>query len=227
MRRNITILGTASVLVLPIAAHAQGPIDTSELWLTAAVTGKLSDHVLGLAELSIRPSDTGVRAPTQLARVALGYQISKPVSLWISYVRNVQRPEGRPTFNENRIVEQLTWNIGKKGPGTLAARTRLEQRTVEGRRDTGWRLREQLRYTLPIKHSKTSLALSIESFFALNSTDWGASAGLDQWRTAIGLNIPLSKRYSLDVSYVNRYLRRSGARDRLDNIVPITLTYRF
>ena len=96
-----------------------------------------------------------------------------------------------------------------------------------GRNDTGWRARQQLRWTKPIAKEGTSVVLSSEVFVALNSTDFGASAGLDQTRNFAGINLPLAKGFTVEGGYMNRYVRRAGVPDRLDHILPITATYRF
>ncbi len=226
---RLIVLGICAIAALPAAAPAQAgaPEVDGEVWLAGIASGGIKGPVQGNLEYSFRSMDKGTTAPTQLTRAALGMQISKPVSLWLGYGRVVQRPEGRPVFRENRLYQQLSWTIGKVGPGTLVSRTRLEERTVEGRTGTGWRLRQQLRYTIPIKNSTLSAVAHTEPFIALNSTNWGASAGIDQWRTFVGVSVPLTKGLSADVGYMNRYVRRLNQRDRIDHILPITVNYRF
>ena len=111
--------------------------------------------------------------------------------------------------------------------GNLTSRTRLEQRWVEGRNSLGWRAREQLRWTKPINAKGLSAVVSSEIFVALNSTDFGARAGFDQWRNFAGVNMPFVKGLSIESGYMNRYVRRVGAPDRIDHIVPIVVAWRF
>lgn len=182
--------------------------------------------LLASLELSIRVDDRGTRGPTTLMRSALGYQLSKSVSLWAGYVRVDTRPQGRNATGENRYFQQLSWVPGSVGGVAVALRTRLEQRTFEGAKDTGWRLRQQIRATVPFRKGGPSAVLTSE-LVALNSTDFGASKGFEQWRNFAGINVPATKHLSVEVGYMNRYVRRRGARDRVDHIVPLTLGLRF
>ena len=95
----------------------------------------------------------------------------------------------------------------RNGNGTplLISRTRLEQRMLEGRDDTGWRLRQFVRVQVPIARQGTVQAVAFtEGFFNLNSTSWGARDGVDQWRTFVGVGVPVAPRMRLEpVSYTH------------------------
>ncbi len=213
--------------ILVAASPALAADQDVELWTVGIATGPISGKVLGSMEVSIRSSDEGTRHATVLLRPSIGYQVTPKLSLWAGYTRATIGTIGRPLSIENRYFQQASWTIGKVAGGTLTSRTRLEQRTVMGRNDTGWRARQQLRWTKPIAKEGTSVVLSSEVFVALNSTDFGASAGLDQTRNFAGINLPLAKGFTVEGGYMNRYVRRAGVPDRLDHILPITATYRF
>ena len=195
--------------------------------LTSAATASVSGPLLASLELSIRAEDRNTRGATTLIRPAIGYQVSKKLTLWIGYVRVDTRPQGRSDVAENRYFQQASWNLGTMGPAAISARTRLEQRTVEGARDTGWRLRQQIRVSLPLRKDGPAIVMSSEPFVGLNATDFGAVAGLDQWRNFMGVNVPAARNLSVEVGYLNRYIRRPAARDRIDHIIPVTLALRF
>lgn len=171
----------------------------------------------------VSADDRGTRGLTTLIRSALGYQISKSVSMWAGCVRVDTRPEGRNATGENRYFQQLFWTIGSVGSVAVASGTGIEQRTIEGATGMGWRLRQQIRATVPFRKAGPSAVLTSEPFVALNSTDFGASKGLDQWRNFVGINVPAANRLSVEVGYMNRYVRRRGARDRIDHVIPLTL----
>ena len=221
----IVFLFAAGALTAPAAAAA--PEQDFEAWATLSASGALKGPVLGSLELTARANDRGTRRPLTVVRSMLGYQAAKNLSLWVGYVRQSSYPEGRLAVHENRLFQQVSWNIGKVRGAAIASRTRLEQRTVEGRRDTGWRFRQQLRLSAPLGKGGPSAVASSEAFFALNSTDFGSVAGLDQWRNFAGLNVPLSKQVSIETGYLNRYIRRRAARDRMDHVVPVTVALRF
>ncbi len=213
--------------MLLAASPALAVDEDVEIWTVGIATGTISGKVLGSMEVSIRSSDEGTRHATVLLRPSIGYQVTPKLSLWAGYTRATVGSVGRPLSIENRYFQQASWTIGKVAGGTLSSRTRLEQRTVMGRNDTGWRARQQLRWTKPASTGGANVVLSSEVFVALNSTDFGARAGLDQTRTFAGINLPLAKGFTLEGGYMNRYVKRSGVPDRLDHIVPVTATYRF
>ena len=124
-------------------------------------------------------------------------------------------------------ADVLTAGLGACAGGTLVSRTRHEQRWVEGRSGTGHRLRQMFRYATPIDRHKTQFVLSSETFVAFNSTPFGQAAGFDQVRNFVGLNVPLAPKVTADIGYMNRYIRRRGAEDRMDHILPVTLVARF
>ena len=64
-----------------------------------------------------------------------------------------------------------------------------------------------------------------ELFLNLNSTDWGADSGFDQNRLFVGLNPPLDSARSVqaELGYLNRYLKPSSRRGRMDHIVSVNL----
>lgn len=220
----VAIVGIAVIgLDMPAAATEAD----FEAWSTITASGAVAGSVLASFEVSIRADDFGTRAPTTLIRPALGYQMSRNVSLWGGYARVDTRPQGQAATAENRYFQQLLWAPGSVGGVTIALRTRLEQRTVEGAKDTGWRLRQQIRATVPLRKAGLSAVVSSEPFVALNSTDFGASNGLDQWRNFAGISVPATKRLSVEFGYMNRYVQRRGRPDRVDHIIPLTLGYRF
>ena len=221
----IVLLFAAGVLTAPAAAAA--PEQDFEVWTTLSATGSLQGTVLGSIEMTARADDRGTRRPLTVVRSMLGYQAAKSLSLWVGYVRQSSSPERRKAVNENRLFQQVSWNIGTVRGAAVASRTRLEQRTVEGRRDTGWRFRQQVRLSAPLRKGGPSAVATSEAFFALNSTDFGSVAGFDQWRNSAGLNFPLTKEVSIESGYLNRYIFRGAARDRMDHVIPVTVALRF
>jgi Protein of unknown function (DUF2490) len=192
----LLFVGVAS-LASPVIA--QGPEPDGEIWTGLWVTGPISGRLLADGEVQLRFDDKGTRRSSIQARAALGTPLSRKVTVYIGYLRAEQFPRGQSPVRENRLYQQLNWSIGKVGPGTLTARTRLEQRMFETRNITGWRARQMLRYVVPVSSkTKAGVAFATEAFVALNSTDWGARAGLDQWRNFVGVNVPLAKGVTIE-----------------------------
>ena len=61
-----------------------------------------------------------------------------------------------------------------------------------------------------------------EGFFNLNSTQWGARDGVDQWRTFVGVGLPVAKRMRLEPGYLNQRVFRRGE-DRTNHVLSATL----
>jgi hypothetical protein len=75
--------------------------------------------------------------------------------------------------------------------GTVSARTRIEERFIEGYGDMGVRMRQQVRYVHPLAGKLSAFGIA-EFFFNLNDTDWGAHSGFDRWRIGGGLRHPVA-----------------------------------
>lgn len=225
MKTIVCALSATVLALLPTAAYAQE--QDGEAWGSFWVWGPVSGKLLGWVDGSLRASDRGTDSPTILIRPLVGVQATKSLSLWGGYTYVFTDPTGGAAVHEHRAVQQALWNVGKVAGGTLVSRTRLEQRWVEGRAGTGHRLRQMFRYTTPIDKRNTQFVLSSESFVAFNSTPFGQAAGFDQVRNFVGVNVPLAPKLTADIGYMNRYVRRRGAEDRMDHIVPVTLVARF
>ncbi len=210
-----------------VAGNARAAEADAEVWTNFWVWGSVSGKVLVSVDGSLRASDRGASAPAGVIRPLIGLQVTKSLSLWTGYTYAVSAPDSRSDVHEHRAVQQVLWNVGKVGEGALASRTRFETRWVDGRSGTGWRIRQLLRFTQPINKANTLVVLQSESFINLNTTAFGQSAGFDQIRNFVGLNVPIAKGVAIEPGYMNRYISRSGAQDRVDHIASATAVFRF
>lgn len=161
---------------------------------------------------------------TSILRPGLGYDLSENSTAWLGYawIRN-DPPSGG--FDEHRIWQQLTWSE-RFDWGTPFARTRLEQRFDERGGETGWRLRQFVRWTRPVQPGADwGWRVWDEAFLDLNDTAWGQDVGINQNRAFVGLGWTLdrSRRHTLEFGYLNQYLARDGAPDASNHILAITL----
>lgn len=209
----------------PSAAHAQE--QNAEMWVSATVSGPISGPLLGSVEATLRIDDANTSQPTRVIRPMLGYKLSKPVSLWIGYTRIEQFPTGRPRATENRLFQQVSWNMGEMGLIGLSSRTRLEQRYFSNGGGSAWRLREQLKATIPLHRTHVSIIVTTEPFVTLQTSVPAANTGLEQWRNSLGVSVALSKSVAIEVGYLNRYIVRHNAPDKVDHVMPLALSYRF
>ena len=216
----------AAMLALGVAMpmSASATTDDFQAWTAFNITGNLSPKIVANLELQGRFVDDASRLGVVIVRPSIGLKISDAVVLHLGYAHQTTIQRGTRDINENRWYQQTSWRVGKIGSATVNSRTRIELRTVERARDTGWRLRQRVQLQFPLRVKGAHAIAQSESFFALNSTDWGARAGFDQVRNFIGVAFPLSARLQAETGFQHRYQRRVGAADRSDFIVPLTLT---
>jgi hypothetical protein len=103
----------------------------------------------------------------------------------------------------------------------------VEHRRLSTGNDTGWRLREMLRYVRPIgTPQRTRALLSVEGFAALNDTDWGAKAGFDQLRSFAGVEVPIGGTSTLELGYLNQAINDPARRIRMNHVASLALFVR-
>jgi hypothetical protein len=217
------ILCAAVAAVMPAAAHAKSD---EQLWASASANVKLGDKWRLSQELTARFGDDRNGLYEVESVTLLGFRPVKDVTVAAGYVHNPQYAGGDFTVMEHRAREQVTFdNVAKIGGGKLSARLRMEQRWREHVDGTAWRLRPYVKYSLPLTPgSKTSLALSSETFVNLNSTSFQRQNGLDRMRNLIAINTPLTKAVSVEIGYLNQHGFVRGGEDSSDHVASVSLS---
>lgn len=211
---------------IPAAASARSD---AQLWAGGSATVKLSDDFRLSQEVTVRLSDDRGGLYEIESNTLLGYRVSKKVTLWAGYTHDPNYAGGRFTVMEHRAREQITVdNLAKIGGGTLNARLRLEQRWREGVDGTAWRLRPYLKYTLPFRDGgETSLVLSHESFFDLNTTEFQRVSGGERMRNLIAVTFPVAKRVNAEVGYLHQHGFVPRGDDTNDHVASFALSVSF
>lgn len=169
-----------------------------------------------------RLGDDSSRSTQTLLRPGIGYALTKNLSVWVGYawVRTGQPLTTRP-FIENRIWQQLLW-IKTMPYLTFISRTRTEQRFLENNPKTAYRIRQLLKTTIPMKnHPKFSWVSSDELFWHHNNFIGRNSSGLDQNRFFTGLGYKMTDTATMEIGYMNQYIKRFGVPNFLANIASI------
>ncbi len=157
----------------------------------------------------------------------LGYQANPHVSVWLGYTHDPQYLHSRFAVMEQRFRQQVNFdNIAKLGPVSLSGRIRVEERWREGFSGTGWRIRPGARLSVPFV-GKTKLVMNHESFINFNTTGFQKQSGYERMRNSVGLNLPLGKRLSVDVGYLNQYGFVRGGPDTSDHALNTGLNLSF
>lgn len=227
MRPAPRLLGLATVLLALCALPARADTDDGQAWLNLTVQGPVKGKLLAWAEVQGRFGDDVSRLSTSILRPGVGYQLSRDVSVWVGYARVTTHNPGAD-IGEDRIWQQVSWNAGQVLGGSFSTRTRLEQRLLENGTDTGWRLRQFVKYSRPFrKGGDTALVATSELFVALNDADWGARAGFDQIRNFAGVAFSVSPKARMEFGYLNQYINRPGPDDRVNHAAAVNLLARF
>lgn len=210
-------------LVMATAAAAQDV----QSWNLLLAQGPVHGRMLLWAEVQPRFTSDAGRLGQFIARTGIGVRLNNDIDLHVGYHFQRNTPAPGIRTDEHRGWQQLQAPIWRGSNGVaVITRWRLEERTFVGADDLGWRLRGFLRLNLPL-HGRGSAgpALWSETFVALNSTDWGARAGIDQQRSFIGWMQPLSPHLMLEAGYMHQLLNRPGPNPG-NHVISLTLNRR-
>lgn len=221
----IRTLSLAALIWSP-AVPALAADQDFQSWSSVNATVDLGKRFAATMEGHLRLSDNASRTGQVLLRPSIGYKLDSTTTVSLGYAYVFTDPVGPVQTDEHRFWQQISFRAVGDGKGfTVTGRARLEERWVEGRSGTGWRLRPQLRATAPLS-GKVRVFVASEPFIALNDTGWGQRSGLDRWRNAAGLSVPLTKTITVEPAYMNQWVVVRG-RDRDHHIAQLNLVARF
>lgn len=213
-----------------VASGARAVAETvhdGQLWLNTTLFGSFGD-VAYFAEVQPRFGKGISQLDQLLLRPALGWKVNNDLTLYqgYAYVEDRGMPGGMGT--EDRSFQEVNWQIGTVSGVKVSSRTRFEQRWQSAGRDVGFRLRENLRFAVPLTQKTTSVAALgwTEAFLALNDTDWGARTGFDRIRTFVGLEVPIGGRSTVEIGYLNQAASAPGSGVAVDHILSLNLFVR-
>ncbi|KAF1716039.1 hypothetical protein CSC74_12815 [Pseudoxanthomonas yeongjuensis] len=190
-----------SIALVAVPAWARD--EDQQLWLKSAVSVGLGDRTKLDFDVESRFSNDS----NGLDEVELGgmvtYAVAKGVTLGGGYVRSIDYLHGDVSRTEDRLRAHFGVS-GTIGPARLSGRVRLEHRQRSDGDDAGFRLRPQIKATLPVG-GPFSLVASHESFILLNDTDWGQRTGYQRMRNFAGVTWRASGRWSVEAGYMNQY----------------------
>lgn len=197
-------------LVLASAGAAHATDEDTQAWAVVNASRALNERAVVTLDGQARFSDGSSRLGQLILRPSIGWRLDAATTASAGYAYSRSTPEGRPTIHEHRAWQQMAYRLAGDGGGaTLSGRTRLEQRWVEGRDGTGWRLRQQIRMTAPVTTEVRGVAWT-EAFVGLNQTAWGQRDGLHQWRSFVGVAVPITKTMTLEPGYLHQRAFRTG-----------------
>lgn len=204
MTRSRRLLFALMALVIPATARA----DDGQIWTTVSATGTISGKLRGSLDAIARFDGDGLYE--WVGSAELGYQLDKHVTLWAGYVHKTAYANNSASI-EQRAREDVTFDdVARIGPVRLGGRVRAEERWRDDRAGTGWRVRPQIKLTLPLRKDGPALVAAVEGFVNLDAGA-GQRAGYDRTRVSIGVAVPLTKKLRLDAGYLRQTTRRADA----------------
>jgi len=218
------LLLPAVLAATPGLAAAQTSQD-EQAWINLTVQGPVAGDIVYFLEAQPRLGDGVSRLDQLILRGAVGVRVTPRLTLFQGYAHVAQPIAGGPDRNEERSFQQVTW-LPPVATGELTSRTRLEQRFRSDGDDTGWRLREMLRYELPLKGTGVRPLGSVEAFVHLNDTDWGTRHGFDQVRTFLGVEVPIFGKSTAELGYLNQVIDQTGGRTAVNHVASISFFIR-
>ncbi|WP_344695980.1 DUF2490 domain-containing protein [Sphingomonas rosea] len=209
----------AGALALLTATPALAADDQLEWWSDLTLSHDLDKKtfVEFQTQQRFRESPAG---DSHIYRIWLGRKISKATSLSLGLHRS---KEGADL--ETRIIEQASYTLDSKLG--LKGRTRLEQRMIDGRDRTGWRLRQRIGVAIPLtdKPKDWALAANAEGFFTLRATSATGDTGLTGLRTFVGFQKTFGK-MDLGVGYTRQQSIRKNRPDVVGHAPTLNLTFK-
>jgi hypothetical protein len=226
VRRPLLVLG-----LLVWAADAQAQTVTDErVWFntTFQARGPAPDSPWRWAFEAYARSREGINE-LELAgiRPTVMYALGAHSSIGGGFAYVTSFPSGGGTLIEHRYFGHFGWTSAAAG-GTLTLRTRVEARMLEGNSGAQGRVREQVRYSRPIRvGSRVSWVTYDELLVHLNNTSRNAR-GIDQNRLFGGVGFAATPALRIDAGYVNQYYPgHRGAPDRMNHVLSGTLVVSF
>jgi hypothetical protein len=221
-----------TVLLLPVlalAAPAQAQTTHDEgAWINATVIGSVDGPVVFFAEVQPRINDGVSRLTQLLLRPAIGYAVSDDLTIYQGYARVIDAVENGPNLKEDRLFQQVTWNVGKIGKLEVQSRTRLEERWRSDGDGMSLRVRQMMRFEYPLAPGRRRVAALgwSEAFVGLKSAQWGGVEGFDQLRSFAGVEIPLPGTSTLEAGYLNQTRDAPGRSVNMVHVASLTLFIR-
>ncbi len=221
----IAIAAASPFFASPLAAQTK---DDGEIWTALVLQGKLGAKDTPLErwrlwlDLHDRQRDEGERLDTAIVRPGIGYALTDRITVHAGYAAVWTDAARRDTQLENRVWQQVVWMI-PVGDLNVQSRTRLEQRFNETDGDTGWRLRQMVKTTVPLTADKrTFVSVWDELFWDLDDTDWGQRQGFRQNRAFLGLGrfLDEGKKFGVEGGYLNQWIDKPGE-DRMNHCLSI------
>jgi Protein of unknown function (DUF2490) len=208
---------TLPLLAFSASAHAQQ--EDEQLWFQLNTHVPLDANTRVTLEQIARFGDRHDGLTQSELGVLVGQRVSRNLELGFGY-RHVGFHNLNPALDEERFRQQV---VGTFGP--LSTRFRVDERFHPHGKEVGFRIRPLVRYNHKLNAKGLAAFVSHESFYLPNATKWGQRRGYERMRNWVGLMVPVSRKISADVGYLNQYrFGRGSSRAQMDHALSMQLT---
>lgn len=216
------------VLLTCPAQSARAEITQTDAGYWAPISLRVPIYKKWQASLEYQPrwqKEADQHLRESIVRLGAGYEFSKKFSVFGgAYISSHFNEE---LDWENRIWQQATYT-SKLGRFTLQNRLRLEQIEKDDFIGSYWRIRHQLRVTVPFpKYRNWYLVAQEEPFFNLTSAQDGPRQGFNQNRLFFGVGRQVNSWTRVEVGYMHQYKNNRGQPDLQNNVLLTTLAFDF
>lgn len=223
--RRCVLLAGALLCIVPAPTRANPRADFQS-WSAVLATARLSEDAADLRLWLDTHLRRGEDVTTVIARPALGYVITDWASVWAGYAWvPVTRDDvgADATAHEHRAWQQLVLSGAAAGQSiALQARTRFEQRFLDGDSGAALRIRQFARVGYrPGATGLLGLSIWDEVFWGFSDTDL-LSSGYDQNRLFVGPAVFAGDRLRLEAGYLFVHLRRRPD-DQAQHVVALNI----
>jgi len=197
-------------------------------WFNLHMQGDLPIQDFGWSmDTNPRYRNEGRHIQSLYLRPAVFYKLSSNTSVWLGHDTIIGHPAGKSAYRETRWYEQFLYQFDPISTVACSSRTRLEERRRGGFQNTGHRLRQMLKVSIPVKqHPKLSVVAYDELFINLNDTDWGVRHGMDQNRVFIGGKWKFNRHTYLEAGYLNQFVNKAAVNIE-NHVISATLGFKF
>jgi hypothetical protein len=225
-RRWLLLAISLVLAIFAVPATAQ-TITDGRVWTTVSLQGRPAAAApwRWASDVTLRSRDGLDALDVLVGRLMALYDLTTTASIGAGYVLSNTYPAGLGTTTEHRLFQQFQWQT-RGGVATVAFRTRVEERSIEGNNTWALRLRQQVRVTRPLAATRFSLVGWDEIAVHANATTRYAR-GLDQNRAFAGLGITMPANTRLEAGYLNHFSRSRTGPDRMNHVLALTLSATF
>ena len=220
------LLSCVFVVAVDAAAQTADPtVQDERLWFVGIVQDRVKkdsqwrwqvENILrsreGVSELDVYGLRPSIHyALTSRSSVAGGYGIAiQPIV------------GGGGNTIEHRTFQQYAWS-GAVGGGTLALRSRIEQRFIENNSGLQNRFRQQVRFSHVIRKGSRFSAIGYDELFVHLNTTTRYVKGIDQNRIFGGLGFALNPKTRIEGGYLNQFSPGHGKSAKMNHVLSTSL----